>query len=170
MHPRGFGFVASLDASGDDVFIPPEAMGGAMHGDKVRVRIRARGPRGAEGEVVAILERGLKRVVGTLRRKGKSAWLEPDDTRVRGPIVLPRVIDTAGPGGNSGVDGDAVVVTITRWPERPEENPEGALETVLGRPGQLSVEAAKILVMERIQEAHDAVREHAVAKVLVEIP
>ena len=34
MHPRGFGFVASLDAAGDDVFVPPEAMGGAMHGDR----------------------------------------------------------------------------------------------------------------------------------------
>ena len=154
VHPRGFGFVASLEAGDDDVFIPPEAMAGAMHGDKVRVRIRARGARGPEGEVTAILERALKRVVGTLRRKGKSAWLEPDDTRVRGPIVLPREIDVAGPGGNSGVDGDAVIVTITRWPEMPGENPEGAIETVLGRPGQLSVEAAKILVMDRIEERH----------------
>jgi ribonuclease R len=166
VHPRGFGFVASLPseegpAPGDDVFIPPDAMGGAMHGDKVRVRVRARGARGVEGEVVAVVERGLKRVAGTLRRKGKSAWLEPDDTRVRGPIVLPRSIDTGGPEGNSGVDGDAVVVRITRWPERTDENPEGAIETVLGRPGELAVEAAKILVLEGIEEAHtdDAVRE-----------
>jgi ribonuclease R len=154
VHPRGFGFVASLDAAGDDVFVPPEAMDGAMHGDRVRVRVRARGARGAEGEVVAVIERGLKRVAGTLRRKGKSAWLEPDDTRVRGPIVLPRAIDVAGPEGNSGADGDAVVVRITRWPERPDENPEGGIETVLGRPGELGVEAAKILVLEGIEEAH----------------
>jgi ribonuclease R len=161
VHPRGFGFVASLDAAGDDVFVPPEAMGGAMHGDRVRVRVRARGARGAEGEVVEVIERGLKRVAGTLRRKGKSAWLEPDDTRVRGPIVLPRAIDVAGPEGNSGADGDAVVVRITRWPERPDENPEGAIETVLGRPGELTVEAAKILVLEGIEEAHsdEAARE-----------
>jgi len=120
----------------------------------VKVRVRARGARGAEGEVVAIVERGIKRVAGTLRRKGKAAWLEPDDSRVRGPIVLPRAVDTSGPEGNSGVDGDAVIVTITRWPEMPGENPEGAIETVLGRPGTLSVEAAKILVLERIQEVH----------------
>jgi ribonuclease R len=36
----------------------------------------------------------MKRVAGTLRRKGKSAWLEPDDTRVRGPIVLPRALSS----------------------------------------------------------------------------
>jgi ribonuclease R len=161
VHPRGFGFVASLDAAGDDVFIPPDAMGGALHGDRVRIRVRSRGARGAEGEVVTVVARGLKRVAGTLRRKGRSAWLEPDDTRIRGPIVLPRDIDTRGAEGNSGNDGDAVVVAITRWPESPQENPEGAIDVVLGRPGELSVEAAKILVLEGIEEPHsdDAVRE-----------
>jgi ribonuclease R len=161
MHPRGFGFVASLDAAGDDVFISPEAMGGAMHGDRVRIRVRSRTARGAEGEVVAVVDRGMKRVAGTLRRKGKSAWLEPDDNRIRGPIVLPRAIDVGGAEGNSGTDGDAVVVRITRWPELPGENPEGAIETVLGRPGELGVEAAKILVLQGIDEVHsdEAIRE-----------
>jgi ribonuclease R len=129
-------------------------MGGAMHGDKVRVRIMARGVRGAEGEVVEVLERGQKRVAGTLRRRGRSAWVEPDDTRVRGPIVLSRSVDGAGPAGNSGTDGDAVVVGITRWPENPTENPEGAIEAVLGRPGELSVEVAKILLLEDIEQEH----------------
>jgi ribonuclease R len=156
VHPRGFGFVASLDATarGDDVFIPPEALGGAMHGDKVRIRVRSRGARGAEGEVVSILERGCKRVAGTLRRKAKSAWLEPDDPRVRGPIVLPQAMDTSGPEGNRGNDGDAVVVAITRFPESHGETPEGRIERVLGRPGELSVEVAKILVLEGVEEAH----------------
>jgi ribonuclease R len=161
VHPRGFGFVASLGEAGDDVFVPPDSMAGAMHGDRVRVRVRSRGARGAEGEVVAVVERGMKRVGGTLRRKGKSAWLEPDDSRVRGPIVLSRAVDAAGPEGNSGNDGDAVIVAITRWPERHDENPEGRIETVLGRPGELSVEAAKILVLEGIEDAHS---ERAVAE------
>ncbi|MGH7438551.1 MAG: hypothetical protein ACRENE_22925, partial [Polyangiaceae bacterium] len=131
MNPRGFGFVTSLPTdttrAGDDVFIPPDAIGGAMHGDRVTVRVRGRSPRGAEGSIESVLERGTKRVAGTLHRKGKSAWLEPDDTRVRGPIVLPRKIDTEGPGGNSGNDGDAVVVALTRWPESTDENPEGRI-------------------------------------------
>jgi ribonuclease R len=156
VHPRGFGFVASLSpgTSGDDVFVPPDSMGGALHGDKVRVRVRSRSARGAEGAVVDILERGIKRVAGTLRRRGKSAWLEPDDTRIRGPIVLPRTIDAEGSAGNSGNDGDAVVVSITRWPETHDETPEGRIEQVLGRPGTLSVEAAKILVLEGVGEPH----------------
>jgi ribonuclease R len=163
VHPRGFGFVASLGvgAPGDDVFIPPDAMGGALHGDRVRVRVRSRSARGAEGEVVAVVERGMKRVAGTLHRKGRSAWVEPDDTRLRGPIVLSRSIDADGPDGNSGNDGDAVVVAITRWPESPGENPEGRIESVLGRPGELSVEVAKILVLEGVGEPHS---EQAVAE------
>jgi ribonuclease R len=156
VNPRGFGFVASLSqtATGGDVFVPPEAMHGAMHSDRVRVRVRSRSARGPEGEVVEIVERGTKRVAGTLRRRGKSAWLEPDDARIRGPIVLPRALDAAGSEGNSGNDGDAVVVAITRWPDSRDENPEGRIETVLGRPGELSVETAKILVIERVGEPH----------------
>jgi ribonuclease R len=154
VHPRGFGFVASLGEAGDDVFIPPEAMGGAMHGDRVRIRVRARSARGAEGEVVSVVERGQKRVAGTLRRKGRGVWLEPDDPRVRGPIVLSSAVDARAGEGNSGNDGDAVVVRITRWPDLAGENPEGTIETVLGRPGALSVEVAKILVLEAVLEVH----------------
>ncbi len=163
VHPRGFGFVASLPSARSsetggrrsaDVFVGPGAMGGAMHGDRVRVRVTARGARGAEGEVIEVLERGQRRVAGTLRRRGRSAWVEPDDTRVRGPIVLARDVDVSGPEGNSGTDGDAVVVAITRWPAGPTENPEGALEIVLGKPGELAVEVAKILLLEDIAQEH----------------
>jgi ribonuclease R len=157
MTPRGAGFVAR---EGGDVYVAPESIGGAMHGDKVRVSVVARGTRGPEGEVVEVLERGAERVAGILRRRGKSAWLEPDDTRLRGPIVLSSSTDRT-PEGNSGRDGDAAVVTITRWPTMPGENPEGKLDAVLGRPGELSVEVAKVLITEQIPELHseDATRE-----------
>jgi ribonuclease R len=152
--PRGFGFVASIGSSGDDVFIPPESLKGAMHGDKVKIMLRSRGAKGADGEVVEILSRGTKRVAGVLRRRGRSAWLEPDDSRIRGPIVLPSDVDTVGPDGNSGKDGDAAVVSITRFPDNPNENPEGKLEAVLGKPGEIKVEVAKVLVREQIEEVH----------------
>ena len=154
VNARGFGFVSSPGALGDDVFIPREAMKGAMHGDKVIVSVGARGSRGVEGEIQSIVSHGTKRVAGVLRRRGRSAWLEPDDQRVRGPIPLPSDLDTSGPEGNSGKDGDAVIVTITRWPELPDETPVGKLEAVLGTPGELRVEAAKILAMANVEEVH----------------
>jgi ribonuclease R len=151
---KGFGFVASQGSSGDDVFIPPEALGGAMQGDTVLIQVRARSARGPEGEVIKITNRAIKRVAGVLRRKGKSAWLEPDDVRIRGPIVLESEIDKVGGEGNSGNDGDAAVVSITRYPIFPDETPLGKLEAVLGRPGELKVEVAKVLVREGIEEVH----------------
>ena len=151
---RGFGFVASQGSSGDDVYIPPESLGGAMQGDTVKISVRSRSARGAEGEVVEIVNRAIKRVAGTLRRKGSSAWLEPDDNRIRGPIVLESEIDKAAGEGNSGNDGDAAVVSIIRYPVFPNENPVGKLEAVLGRPGELKVEVAKVLVREAIEEVH----------------
>ncbi len=154
VNARGFGFVASLGDVGDDVFIGAEALGGAMHGDRVVVRVRSRGSRGVEGEIIKIVDRGTKRVAGVLRRKGKSAWVEPDDTRIRGPITLAEEIDTRGAEGNSGNDGDAVIVAITRFPEFGGETPTGKIEAVLGRPGDLKVEVAKILVLEKIEEIH----------------
>jgi ribonuclease R len=154
IHPRGFGFVTSASAPADDVFVPKEALAGAMHGDRVSVQVTARGAKGAEGTIVRVLERGVTRVAGVLRRRGKSAWLEPDDTRLRGPIPLPAGVDASGPEGNSGKDGDAAVVTLTRYPDLPDELPEGKLEAILGTPGEIRVEVAKVLVREQIDELH----------------
>jgi ribonuclease R len=139
VNPRGFGFVASPTASGDDVFVGADSLGGAMHGDHVIVEIVTRGTRGAEGQIVEVTRRGVTRVSGILRRKGKNAWIELDDPRVRGPVVLTRDVDRAGPEGNSGQDGQVVVAEITRFPDEPGENPEGKLVAVLGRPGELAV-------------------------------
>ncbi|MEO8797695.1 MAG: ribonuclease R [Polyangiaceae bacterium] len=152
--PRGFGFVSAVGAPGDDVFIPPESLGGAMQGDTVRIILRGRSARGPEGEVMEVTERKTKRVAGTLRRKGSSAWLEPDDNRIRGPIVLESAIDTTSGVGNSGNDGDAAVVAITKYPSFSDENPVGRLEAVLGRPGDLQVEVSKVLIRDAIEEMH----------------
>lgn len=152
--PRGFGFVSAVGAAGDDVFIPPESLGGAMHGDTVRIIVRSRSARGAEGEVMEVVTRANPRVAGTLRRRGSSAWLEPDDSRMRGPIVLESDVDKNALEGNNGQDGDAAVVMITKYPAFPDENPVGKLVAVLGRPGELKVEVSKVLVRDGIEEVH----------------
>ncbi|HWP09382.1 MAG TPA: VacB/RNase II family 3'-5' exoribonuclease [Polyangiaceae bacterium] len=152
LNPRGFGFVAA--AGQDDVYVPPEAIGAGLHGDRVRVVVTAHSPRGLEGRVDSIVTRRSPRVAGVLRKRGRSAWLEPDDSRIRGPIVLDGVPKHAN-------DGAAAVVTITRFPEFQDENPEGELLDVLGTPGDPNVEVKKILVREQIDEQHPdaAVRE-----------
>jgi ribonuclease R len=146
MNPRGFGFVAG-GAGQDDVYVPPDAIGGALHGDRVLVAVVAQSDRGLEGRIEKIVKRRSPRVAGVLRRRGKSAWLEPDDSRLRGPIVM-------SDPGKQGKDGDAAVVSITRFPDFQDENPEGELVSVLGPPGEPNVEIAKILVREDVRESH----------------
>jgi ribonuclease R len=149
VNPRGFGFVATVGMA-DDLYIPAESMGGALHGDTVIARIVTRSRRGTEGEIIGIAKRRNVRIAGVLCRRGKSVWIEPDDTRVRGPIVL----SSAKVGDLEGKDGEAAVATITRFPESADENPEGELQAVLGMPGDPNVEVAKVLVREAIQEEH----------------
>jgi ribonuclease R len=145
VHPRGFGFVSS--PGHEDVYVAPDGIGGAMHGDRVRVRVVARSSRGAEGRIDGIVKRRSPRIAGVLRKKQKSAWLEPDDSRIRGPIVFAKV-------PKDGRDGDAAVATITRFPDAVNENPDGELLSVLGVPGDPNVEVAKILVREQVEERH----------------
>jgi ribonuclease R len=146
MNPRGFGFVAG-GAGQDDVYLPPDTIGGALHGDRVLISVVAQSDRGLEGRIEQIVKRRSPRVAGVLRRRGKSAWLEPDDSRLRGPIVV-------SDPGKQGKDGDAAVVSITRFPDFQDENPEGELVSVLGPPGEPNVEIAKILVREDVRESH----------------
>jgi ribonuclease R len=150
VHPRGFAFVNA--AGHDDVFVPPSGIGAALHGDTVEVAIVARTPRGPEGRVQKIVRRRHPRIPGVLRRRRKSAWLEPDDERIRGPIVI------VGDLGDAS-DGAAAVVNVTRFPEAADEAPEGELQVVLGTPGDAQVEVAKILARDNIHEDRDPAAE-----------
>ena len=152
VNQRGFGFVNAVGH--DDAYIAPEAIGPALHGDKVKITIVNRTSRGIEGRVDFVVTRRNPRVAGVLRRRGRSAWLEPDDTRLRGPIVLSNAMKL-------GQDGDAAVAEITKFPEFQDENPEGELITVLGAPGDPNVEVQKILIREQVTELHPegAIRE-----------
>lgn len=145
VNPRGFGFVTA--AGQDDVYVAPDGIGGALHGDRVRVSVISRTSRGVEGRIEEIVARRSSRVAGVLRRSGKSLWLEPDDTRLRGPIVVHRAPRDAR-------DGLAAIVDITRFPHYGDELPEGSLLAVLGQPGDPKVEVAKILVREQVVEEH----------------
>jgi len=149
VHPRGFGFVPT-EGPGSDVFVPAESLAGAMHGDRVVARILGENAKGLEGSISKIVARRNAKIPGVLRKRGKSAWVEPDDARVRGPIVIPSRDEVDG-----AKDGDAVIARITRFPATPDENPEGTVEAILGAPGDPEVEVLKILMAEGVEEDHD---------------
>ena len=147
VNPRRFGFVVA--AGRPDVYVAPDGIGAALHGDTVNVVVVNQTARGTEGKIESIQIRRNPRVAGTLHRRRNSQWLEPDDARLRGPIVLQ-------PSEIQARDGVGAVAEITRFPESAEENPEGVLLTVLGPAGDPKVEVAKILTREQIEEDHPA--------------
>ncbi|MBN2192792.1 MAG: VacB/RNase II family 3'-5' exoribonuclease [Polyangiaceae bacterium] len=147
VNPRGFGFVTA--PGHDDVYVAPDGIGAALHGDRVEVIPLTRTSRGIEGRIERVVARRSPRVAGLLRRRGRTAWLEPDDTRIRGPITVHLDNDEAP-------DGTAAVVTITRFPELPDEHPVGTLLAALGPPGHPLTEVRKILIREALGEEHSA--------------
>src|SRR5271157_5374978 len=99
MHRDGFGFVipdaSSLSPSlksrlSGDIFIPPPAIGNAMHGDRVLVDIVATRPDGrAEGRIVRSVVRGHPTVVGIFHHGNRRNYVTPIDTKITQEIVIP---------------------------------------------------------------------------------
>ena len=112
MHRDGYGFVipnagqrTTIDG---DIFIPPPAIGSAMHGDQVLVELtpkrdipgsamRAGFARGgasddgsAEGRILRVLTRGNPTVVGTFHYGPRQNYVTPFDEKVTQEIIIPR--------------------------------------------------------------------------------
>ena len=134
---RGFGFVRVEGREGD-IFIPRFAVGGAMHKDTVLVRIVRLTNKSAEGEVVRVLERGMKTVVGTFEQVKGYGFVRADDKRFGGDIYIDKK-HTMG-----AVTGHKVVVRITKPPTE-HENPEGRVTEILGHINDPGVDILSII-------------------------
>lgn len=112
-HKDGFGFAVPLTPDGQgDFVLYARQMRGLMHGDIVTVRpagIDRRGRR--EGQVLDIIERAQKNVVGRLVMERGVAMLAPEDSRLTDNIILePDSLGEARPG-------QVVVAEIDVYPE-----------------------------------------------------
>ena len=136
---RGFAFCKFIDeAEIPDVFIPPTALKNALHQDKVFVKVRKNGDK-LEGEVVKILERSTKNIVGTLQVvNDKLAFVISDDTRMFKDILV------RNHKKFKAKDGDKVVCRITRY-NNGDKNPQGLLTEVLGLNGDPKIEMLAII-------------------------
>lgn len=126
VNPAGFGFVQLDDPTREDVHVAARAMGSAMHGDRVQVRVTRRGRAGrATGRVVRVLARGLETLLAVYRPARGRAVLVPQDPRITSPIVV-----AAGDDGGAEA-GDLVLARVVTWPERDREA-VARVEQVLG--------------------------------------
>lgn len=124
-HPKGFGFV-ELEGEGEDIFIPEESVGEALHGDTVQVAVSP-GHQGKrqEGKVVRILERGIKELIGIYQQSRSFGFVVPDNPKFSKDIFIP--IEKS----KGAVNGHKVLVAITDYGNR-EKRPEGEIKEIIG--------------------------------------
>lgn len=137
-HQGGFGFVA-VDSDSPDVFIPADAIGKALHGDTVLVRLfgRRRGLN-PEGSVIRVIERASAPIIGEYQRTGRTGYVIPDDSRVSQQILVL-------PGGNlTPSPGQKVAIRVTEWPSG-QRQPSGPLLEILGYPDDPNVDILALI-------------------------
>ncbi len=124
-HRDGHGFVLNAQG-GPDVFVPPNEMRAALHGDRVRVRIVRMDKRGRpEGRIVDIEERRARPIIGRLLFEGGCWIVAPEDKRLGQDILVPKGgIAQARPG-------QVVAVELTEPPALYAQ-PVGRVSEVLG--------------------------------------
>jgi ribonuclease R len=171
LHHDGYGFVVpstpvpQLDG---DLFIPPSAINGAMHGDQVIAKMKpaygVTGARRAEGTIVRILGRAHATVVGLFRYSSQGNVVLPYDIRIQNEIEIPpgdeltpALREKLGlPSADHQstrpkrlpvlpeLDGAVVNVELTRY-ARGGAPPTGRVVEILGRPGDLGVDIEIII-------------------------
>lgn len=124
-HQKGYGFV-SIEGEKDDVFIPEEATHGALHKDRVLIKITD-SPVGKrrEGIVEKIVERGFDEIVGTYQKSKNFGFVVPDNTKYNKDIFVPKS------ASNGAVTGHKVVVKITDFGSL-NKKPEGKIIEIIG--------------------------------------
>ncbi len=136
---KGFGFVIP-DIDHEDIFIPANEINGAMNGDRVIARLKGHSSedRHREGEIIKIIKRANKTIVGLFDESEYFGFVTPDHIRLSGDIVIPKDLI------NDAQKGQKVVVEITRWPEK-NRNAEGRIIEILGYEGEKGVDIMSII-------------------------
>lgn len=136
---KDFGFV-TVEGEPEDIFIPANATKGAMHGDKVQIKLgnEQTGKR-IDGEVLSILERNYSTIVGTFEKNEHYGFVIPDNQKFSKDIFISRE-HTKG-----AVTGHKVVVDIINYGNG-NKNPEGRIREILGHIKDPGVDIMSIIM------------------------
>ena len=174
MHRDGYGFVIPDSEElrqrlNGDIYISPQNVDNAMHGDRVLVELRReRGDGRAEGQIVKVMGRAHATVVGTFHYGTRYNYVTPMDEKITLDIVIPRgaekplapevieekknkkerhrVLGTEARRREVMEDLENVVVDveITDWPT-PTQNPRGRVVEILGYEDDFGVDVEIII-------------------------
>jgi len=141
---HGYVFVRPENEETDDVFVLEKDTNGAVHGDLVLVRLiskkkntRSYKDKSKQGEIIKIIERTIKNVVGIFAASGGGYIVVPDDTKFADSIFIE-------PGKSMGAKpNQKVVVKITSYPSR-ISMAKGEIIEILGDMGDAKIETISI--------------------------
>ena len=135
---KGFGFV-EVEGQKEDYYVPEEKVNGAFHQDRVEFRLLppSKGRR-TEVEIVGIVERGLKSIVGTFEKSNSFGFVIPDQSKIPVDIFVP------AEGICGAVNGHKVVVEIIDYGSE-RKKPEGRITEILGHVNDPGVDILSIV-------------------------
>jgi ribonuclease R len=138
MNERGFGFLVSSDPAEPDFYIAGDDTAHALHGDLVVARLKKGGREGRlRGEVVRLLQRKRRHLVGVLCKTPQFYYVRPDETRIPYDIRVPAPAQAA-------TLGQKVVIELGDWSDR-GAIPTGKIIEVLGAPDAPGVDLLSIV-------------------------
>ena len=135
---QGYGFVI-IPNEDDDVFIPEEKIGTALHDDKVLVSIsQEKTGKRREGEIFQIIERANKSLVGLYQKSNKFGFVTTDNKKFGKDIYISDNND------KGAVTGHKVVVEIINYGDQ-DHNPEGKVTEILGHKDDPGVDIISVV-------------------------
>lgn len=125
-HPKGFGFV-TVEGLEQDIFIPEEKTGSALHGDTVLISAETKPGNGkrAEGQVIRVLEHANGQIIGYYQKNKSFGFVIPDNQKISKDIFVPQGKDMGA------MTGHKVIVKVTDF-GGPGRKPEGIITEILG--------------------------------------
>ncbi len=135
-HREGYGFLIMETPGQRDVFIPARATGGAMHHDRVLVRIE--NSRKRSGSVIRILERAHHKIAGRFELTGSGLYVKPKDK------AIPFDLTVAQKHRFGARPGETVIAEIIEYPSG-RKPPAARIVKVLGKPGDPKMEVESIV-------------------------
>jgi ribonuclease R len=142
-HPKGFGFV-EIEGRDEDLYIPENFVNGAFHKDTVKVALLSTQSTGQNGrrqeaQVIEILARGVKQIVGIYDKANKNfGFVIPDNTKIHEDVFVP------AERSKGAVSGHKVVCEITDYGKN-NRKPEGKITEILGHVNDPGVDIMSIV-------------------------
>ena len=127
MHRDGYGFVipnaGQRSTISGDIYINPQSIGSAMHGDQVLVELGRKKEDGrAEGRILRVLSRGNPTVVGIFHHGSRHNYVTPMDEKITQEVIIPRGMEW--PNGEPSVEPRGVPDASRPLSARGRETPE----------------------------------------------